>query len=271
MMKHAKEIRAKFGVLGKLAAALAVGFAMNAAQATNNIIDFEGLPIATFGASDGNADGFVFHGDGFEQYGVTLGAYAYVDQPTSADFVGTVVNGSDVQNTCFNLACPVNNPSTFYGALNDGYVELSAAPGQSLHVYGLDASFIGDYAVASYPTVAGLLRIDGTLADGTTTTITFDLAGPTKGDFNFQHIDTGAAFAAQDFVYVDIFGYVCNTSGDCKAFQTDEGQFALDNIDLGPSAVSAVPEANSWLMLSLGLAGITVAARRRNNATRNRA
>jgi len=255
MMKHAAKISGKFGVLGKLAAALAVGFAMNAAQAANNIVTFEGID-----------SGFVGDSDYYEMNGIDFAAYSNVSGATPGDLVGSVVDGNDLAGgPCYGLACPTNNKTTFFTVVNDGVVEITPVdPAGSVHVYGLDASFVGAVQGGSYPLTAGILNIQGLTATGTVSNASFNLAGPVGGNFSFQHFSTDAAFAAQNFIAVDIFGYVCNTAGNCKAFQTNQGQFALDNIDLGPAAVSAVPEPSSWLMLGLGLAGIAVAARRKN-------
>lgn len=246
MMKHAAKT---IGKLNKLCAALALGLAMGAAQA-NTIIDFEGLD-----------SGFVGDSDQFIQNGLYLTAFSNVATSSPGDLVGAIVDGNDL-SICGNAACPTNNKTTFFAGLNDGVLQLDpVAAGGAIHVYGFDASFIGAFAGASYPAVSGLLQVQGFFADGSSDAIRVNLAGPTGGNFNFQHFATSAAFAAEGFAEVAFFGYLCDTSGSCKAFQTDGAQFALDNIDLGP-AVSAVPEPGSWLMLSLGLAGMTAAARR---------
>lgn len=252
MMKHAAEISGKFGVLGKLAAAMALGFAMGAAHADT----------VTFGGFDPT---FVGDSDYFEQAGVYLTGYSNAIGSQPGDLVGAIVDGSDLAGgPCYGLACPTNNQTTFYAGLNDGILQLdTTTPGQSIHVYSLDASFIGAVQGGSYPITSGLLLVQGFYADGSSTYTQFNLAGPTTGSFNFKTYNTSAAFAAQSFAAVDIFAYVCDVSGSCKAFQTNQGQFAIDNINLGPT-VSAVPEPASWLMLGLGLAGITAAARRKN-------
>jgi PEP-CTERM motif len=255
MMKRTAKTNSKPGGVRKLCAALALGFVMGAAQA-NTVIDFEGLD-----------SGFVSDSDQFVQQGLYLTAFSNVNVSSPSDLVGAIVDGSDL-SMCFNLACPTNNKTTFYAGLNDGVLQLDpVAAGGAIHIYGLDASFIGAVAGASYPAVSGLLAVEGFNADGTSDLLRFNLAGPTAGSFNFQHFSTSAAFAAEGFAEVAIFGYVCDVSGNCKAFQTNQGQFALDNIDLGP-AVSAVPEPGSWLMLALGLAGIAAAARRQRKNSR---
>lgn len=252
MMKHAAEISGKFGVLGKLAAAMALGFAMGTAHA--DTVTFEGFDPT-----------FVGDSDYFEQAGVYLTGYSNVVGSQPGDLVGAIVDGSDLAGgPCYGLACPTNNQTTFYAGLNDGILQLDpTATGQSIHVYSVDASFIGATQGGTYPVVSGLLQIQGFYANGASDTVRFNLAGPTSGNFNFKTYTTSAAFAAEGFAAVDIFAYVCDTSGSCKAFQNNQGQFAIDNINLGPT-VSAVPEPASWLMLGLGLAGIAAAARRKN-------
>ena len=71
-----------------------------------------------------------------------------------------------------------------------------------------------------------------------------------------------AGFASQGFAEFAIFGYSCDFSGKCAAFETNAGQFALDNVNM---QISAVPEPGSWMML-LGGFGTIAAFRRRRTA-----
>ena len=58
---------------------------------------------------------------------------------------------------------------------------------------------------------------------------------------------------------ISIASFSCDFDGECNAFNSNQGQFALDNI----SDVSAVPEPSTYAMLGLGLALVGFAARRR--------
>ena len=85
------------------------------------------------------------------------------------------------------------------------------------------------------------------------------------GNTSFSFVPSGAFgkfFASQGFAEFAIFGYSCDFSGKCAAFETNAGQFALDNVNM---QISAVPEPGSWMML-LGGFGTIAAFRRRRTA-----
>lgn len=224
--------------------------AASTAQATT--LDFE----STY-------DVLIGHGDSMTQGGVTMTGYASDLNAYLGDAVGAVVDSSDI-NLCANLACPVNGDGHYYSAINDGYLSLTTSSGAGLRVAGFDASFLGAYSDLAYPAVAGLLRVQGFYADGSSAYETYQLAGPGANGFEFAHYSTSTAFANQSFAEVAIFGYVCNQSGStCSAFTTNRGQFAIDNL------LTSVPEPSTYLMMLLGLAGI--AGARRLQTRRNRA
>jgi len=96
--------------VGHLFKQLAVVAALGACSlAQAGVLDFEGP----------NADTpFIFSGDV-----TTFGDYwvASYGGTQTGDLVGSVVEGSD-NGLCAGIACPVNNASHYYAALNDGYV-----------------------------------------------------------------------------------------------------------------------------------------------------
>ena len=233
--------------LKKFFAATLVGAAicaMPAAQA--DVVDFEGLDVNIVG-----------HMDSFEQAGVILTGYSNASTAQPGDFVGMVVDGTDL-GVCAGLACPTNNPGHYYAALNDSILFIDPSSAATFQIKSFDASFIGAVAGASYPSTAGLLKIQGFLADNSFVTESYALAGPGANGFTFQHFVASTGFANQNFVEVAIFGYTCNTAGACTAFNSNQGQYALDNVTV------AVPEPTSYLMMLLGLAGIAAFARRRS-------
>jgi hypothetical protein len=241
--------------LKRLIGAAFIGAAALAAPAYAGTIDFEGQ----FGPTA--------HGDWLEQSGYYLTYLSNVAGAQPGDLAGTYIDGSD-SSSCVGGSCPVNNPTTYYGALNDSYVDvMSVTNAARFNIRGFDASFIGGTAPGTgYPAIAGLLRIQGFLADGSSVTETYQLAGPTNNAFNFAHYTTSTAFASQNFVEAAIFGFVCNTAGSCSAFSTDRGQFGIDNITLAD-----VPEPSSALMVGLGLVGLGAATRRRNSSAKAKA
>lgn len=206
-------------------------------------------------------DVLIGHGDSISQGGVDMTGYSNDLSAYLGDAVGAVIDSSDV-NVCANLACPVNGDGHYYAGINDGYLSLTTSSSAGLKIAGFDASFLGAYSDLAYPAVAGLLRVQGFRADGTSSYETYRLDGPGANGFEFAHYSTSTAFASQSFAEVAIFGFVCNQSGStCSAFSTNRGQFAIDNI------LTSVPEPSTYLMLLLGLAGI--AGARRLQARRN--
>lgn len=235
--------------LKKLAAAALGSAALVGAPAQAGVIGFEGY----YGPVEGTQV--------YTESGFNLGFYANVAGGGAGSFVGEFIDGTD-PTYCVNMACPVNNPGMYYGALNDSYIDITSTTSrQRFQVKSLDASFIGaSPALNSYPATTGLLRLQGIRADGSYLLQDFVFGRPSAAGFQFGHYNTTSAFAAGQFVELLMFGFACDTAGNCKAFQTNQGQFGLDNLEL-----TAVPEPASALILGLGLAGL-VAARRRKAA-----
>ncbi|HAT33815.1 MAG TPA: PEP-CTERM sorting domain-containing protein [Janthinobacterium sp.] len=210
-----------------------------------NVIDFEGY-----------ANTVVTHGDSFQQAGFLMTGLVNDISAQAGDLAGVVVDGGD-PGLCAGLACPSNNASSYFAALNDGVLLLDPAQaGNKFQIKGFDASFIGSAAGMAYPTVAGLLRVQGFYADGTSMYETYNLAGGANG-LSFQHFNASANFGNQSFSEVAFFGFSCAATGTCTAFNSNKGQFALDNI------VASVPEPSTYLMLLTGLLCVAAAARRR--------
>lgn len=202
---------------------------------------------------------FVGHGDSLEFGKFLLTGASNAAGASYGDLVGAVFDGTDP--AACGMACPTNNMSNYYASLNDGIVYLDPLKtGGSVSLQGFDASFIGYAQGVTYPAVAGLLRVQGFYANGSSIYETYQLGGPIGGNFQFQRYNTSASFGNQQFASLAFFGFTCNTAGNCNAFSTNKGQFALDNI------VASVPEPSTYAMMLLGLAGIGFAARRRQQA-----
>ena len=128
---------------------------------------------------------FVGHGDAFELGNFVLTGASNAAGAAYGDLVGAVLDGTDP--AACGMACPTNNTSNYYAALNDGIVYLDPLrAGGSVSLQGFDASFIGYAQGASYPAVAGLLRVQGFYADGSSLYETYQLGGPLGGDFSFR-------------------------------------------------------------------------------------
>jgi hypothetical protein len=228
---------------------LALGFCCVLPAAHAAIATFEGLSPALVG-----------HGDTFEQAGLLMTGFSLADDAMAGDLVGALVDGSD-PGVCAGLACPANNSSSFYAALNDGGLLLDPVnSGGTFSIKSFDASFIGAVAGATYPAVAGLLRVQGFFANGDSAYETYALDGPGANGFQFRHFDTSAQFGNLNFSEVALFGFTCDVAGVCDAFSSNRGQFALDSI------VTAVPEPSAHLLLLAGLACIAGLARVRLTA-----
>jgi hypothetical protein len=246
---HSKAAASR-AAFGKFLGAALVSAAAVTVPAHADTINFEGY----FGPTT--------HGDYLQQAGFRAGFYSnVVGAVAGADLVGSFIDGTD-PTSCSVANCPVNNPGTYYAALDDSYVDLmSSTAGGQFKIKSFDASFIGGAAGNAYPAISGLVRIQGFLADGGFAVETYQLAGPAANGFNFAHYNTSAAFGNLQFVEAIMFGYACNNAGSCSAFSTDRGQFGVDNINL-----TAVPEPASFLLFGIGMAGMGAIVRRRRNS-----
>jgi hypothetical protein len=236
--------------LTKLAGALLCAAAIAApAQAAN--IGFEADYSMSFGS-----------GDTYSESGYKMTFEAY-DPTAVGSAVGSLIDSSD-PFACVNMACPIGGDGLYYGAFNDSIVWLeSETAGAQFQFNSIDASFIGaDPDLGSYPAVAGLLRIQGWLADGSWMTQDLLLDRPGPGGFSFGRYEFDGLFAATEFVYAAMFGFVCDAVGDCTAFNSNQGQFAIDNLNL-TDIPGEVPEPASVALFGLGMMGLLAAARRR--------
>ena len=235
----------------RMAAIAAIFLSASATQAA--IIDFEQPIDSPYAASAP----FFGHGDEFYQGGYYFDPFSNAPNAVLGDFVGTMINGSDLA-MCFSVLCPTNNPTSFYGSVNDGAMAFGRLDGQSFSVNGFDASFMGASG-ARFPGVSGLLRLQGYTSSGATMSQTYQLAGPdVNGAFGFSNYQTNGSFASTLFETVFAFGFACDINGSCSAFSSDTAQFALDNL-----SVTAVPEPETSAMFALGLLAMGAAVRRR--------
>lgn len=201
----------------------------------------------------------VVHGDVWVESGYKLVFDAYNDNADSNTAVGSIIDGSDPW-PCVEMACPISGDGSYYGAFNDSVVWLSAErEGGEFQLKSIDASFIGAYAdLGSYPAISGLLRMQAIRADNSYELIDLPLFGPGANGFQFDTYSLLEPYASMSFVEIAMFGMVCNASLSCSAFNSNQGQFAIDNIVL-----VAVPEPASAAIFGLGMMGLVAGARRR--------
>ncbi len=167
--------------------------------------------------------------------------------------------------TGLKAAAPTNNDTQFYTNTNDGELIFTSLGGLPFSLNGFDAAFVpllGSHAAAQViGIVAFATAMDGTqfgtifgLGDTTSTTkgspfITF--AG--AADFGtFTNLKT-----LEFFTCAVVNGQVCLTP------TKNNGQFALDNVNLAIAA--PVPEPETTALLALGLMVLTAVARRRRS------
>jgi hypothetical protein len=233
----------------KLLGAALVAAAAAAAPAQAGVIDFEGYA------------GVVGGGEVWEQSGYSVGFYANTADGGVGTLVGQFIDGNDSSCDTQSMACPANSSGTYYGALNDSYLDMMFTAGAGFQLKSFDASFIGgSSSLSSYPNTPGLIRVQAFRANGSYLTQDFWLNGPTPTGFKLNHFNTTGAFANTTFVEAIVFGYSCNSAGNCNAFSTDKGQFAIDNI-----TTTDVPEPATAAIVGLGLLGLGAARRRRNS------
>lgn len=227
----------------RTAAVLALGVGLlPAAQAAT--VDFDSADPA-----------FLFDGDSFAHGGYQFTS-SYVGQPDGASgLVGAVIDGGD-PFVCENMSCPKNNASHYLAGLNDGLVTMQASAGNAFRLTGFNAAAIGHDRNGD-PFVTGVLWLTGTRADGSKLDEYYELVMPGLG---FQQYVTSSAFAASAFTSIAIASFSCDFDGDCNAFNSNQAQFGIDNLDV---AVTAVPEPATYAMLALGLGLVGTMSRRR--------
>ncbi|MBV8501352.1 MAG: NF038120 family PEP-CTERM protein [Paucibacter sp.] len=206
---------------------------------------------------------------------LTLGAY-YVQafdpnnntgSPNGA-LVASLINGAD-PTSCLDGACPTGNATNYIGSVDDGVLQFGRLDKGAAQLSSFNAAFM---VPAGTPAgTMAYLAIEADRPDNSSAIGVFSLgAVSATGTTAFQTFQAGAAqiisgtgtltSAAATFY---AFAYYCDpNSGNCSAFTSNKGQFALDDIAMN---VSAVPEPAQWALMALGLSAIGAFANRRRS------
>ena len=195
------------------------------------------------------------NGSAFLQGGFAFFTFSTKAGAGPADFVGSMINGADLANTCATVVCPTNNNTSFLGILNDGYLEMYQEEGRLFKASKFDASFIAPVGEV-VGTTSLLLRAVGYVGSTQVYSQDIYLPGPTNGAYSFASYSLSAANANKYVTELDLFGFYC--SGATCSRSLDKAQFALDNIDVTP-----IPEPSTWMLMLGGLVAAAAVARRR--------
>lgn len=247
----------KHAQLKKISGAALVAVALlSAAPAMAGVIDFESIGAMTYNGTET-----------FSQSGYTM---TVLDTPASGPggtgFAGAIGNGSDPY-LCEIAACPTGNTSNFYLGVNDGGLKVARGDNAAFRVSSIDYAFLaplGGLPSNSY----GQLTLLGTLSGGGTMTVAYDFPVLNAlGNSPFVTTSLSGAFANFSLSSLVISSCLFDGAGGCYrplAGSENQAQFAFDNLTL--SAVAAVPEADTYAMMGLGLGLVGLLSRRRAKA-----
>jgi hypothetical protein len=207
---------------------LAAALSPQAQAAT--VIDFE-APSLT---------GLYFDRESFEQSGFRM----------TVDYDAGTVDMAAALGT----AAPTGNATQFYSQLNEGGLFVQRSNGDLFSLNGFDAAFVPLIPEASGATVIVAV---GWNPGNLTQFSDFGAAWLFSRSFSsYNDPDDFADFSRVR--RVEFFACTYDGSGICASPIQNNGQFSIDNI-----SVTAVPEPSITVMLSLGLLGLALLAKRR--------
>ncbi|MYM70277.1 PEP-CTERM sorting domain-containing protein [Pseudoduganella sp. FT55W] len=231
----------------KKTAALAIGALalMSAAPAMADTIDFESLESNTY--------------DGLNTFDAGDYHFAVIDSPkygpNGTGFAGAIGNGNDPY-LCAIAACPSGNTGMYYLGVNDGSVNISRGDSKTFSLGTIDYAFLAP--VDNLPGYSyGQLTVTGITTGGGKVSYSFDFPELVGGNSPFLTVDLASKFGNAQFSSVTI-GSCVFTATDCVNPSDNQAQFAFDNLTLAP-----VPEPQTYAMLGLGLAAMSLVSRRR--------
>ena len=213
------------------ASAAIVGAALSPQAQASTIIDFEGA-IA----------GLYFAGQSFSQNGFTM---------TAGHDFGTVGLATDLGSVG-----PSGNATQFFFNSNDGFLTLRNSTGSLFNLDGFSAAFV-PLNPPPVPAPTTVLVAIGLSIDEPAFGTFFSFASSATSSFPFTTYNNAADFGRfKNLVGVQFYACVLDT-GVCATPTLNNGQFAIDNIK-----VTAVPEPTTLLLMTAGLLGLALRARR---------
>ena len=224
-------MKSKFWQRALCAAGLVAAMAAPAlAEVTT--IDFEGASLT----------GLYFADESFTQNGFKM----------TVDFDAGIVDRADP----LDPNAPTGNATQIYSQLNDGGLIVERSDGGLFDLLGFDAAFIPLDPAASPNTVMVAV---GRYADNSTNGgLAWLFASKSGSGFPFANYSDSVDFASFIQVnQVEFFACVYDQNGICATASQNNGQFAIDNIQLG-----SVPEPGSLALVALSLMGLAASRRR---------
>jgi hypothetical protein len=249
-MNHIEQLqqgRSVSGLKKLTAAALGALALMGSAPAMAAILDF----------NDQSPDIF-FGGNSFSE-----GGYTFLVNDTTAPgggggLAGVFLNGGD-EYSCDVAACPVGNPTIYYGGVNDASVTLSR-DGGAFQLSSLKYAFLPPVAGLA-PGSYGELTLFGTLLSGGTVSTSIQFPALVTGGYSpFALSALDSAFTSGIYTSITIGACVYLSETGCSYPAINQAQFAIDDLNV----TAAVPEPETYAMMGLGL-GVLALVRRRNN------
>ena len=259
--------------------ALAAASLLSVGAANAYVIDFENVDTSNVTYASGPNAGsgtvlvdadYITQGGYFVQgqdyFNTTYGTPGFT--PSGA-LVASLTSAAD--GSCLDGSCPTGSTGTFMTVLDDSLLHFGKLSGAGTTLSSFDAAYVPSAAAPAGSTV--YLAIEADRSDGSYAQYVYLLPSVTaSGTTSFAHftaangiLNSGSGTLTSGNV-TDLYAYAfyCNpSSGSCTGFNSDKGQFAIDNIALD---VSAVPEPSEWMLMALGLGAVGTIVRRRRSA-----